>query len=85
MQTHFTLRDNHGNEEYIAVEARNGSLFITPEGHGDACSVDGAGSPVALDFNCGVLTLLVWADINKADPTHIINLEDAKETNRNTD
>jgi len=26
--------------------------------------------------------LLVWADINQEDPTHIISLEGARETNR---
>ncbi len=40
---------------------------------------------VSLNIQGGRLKLVVNADINSGKPTHIIDLEDAKETNRNTD
>jgi hypothetical protein len=51
-------------------------------GYGDAGTVNGHGRWGYLEYYQGRLQLLIWADINKEDPTHIIDLEGARESNR---
>lgn len=69
----------------IAVEAEQEarSIVIKPEGYGDFHSEDGNGTPILLEFWEGQLRLVVWADINSQDPTHVIDLEGAREDKRN--
>lgn len=69
----------------IVGESPNGSLVISVEGYGDSASVDGAGHPILLELYEGKLRLHVWADINKEDPTHTIELEGARESAREDD
>jgi hypothetical protein len=57
-------------------------LAIAPCGYGDHYSEDGTGSPILLEFVNGVPRLLVWADINEGDPTHVIDLGGASESLR---
>jgi hypothetical protein len=74
------------HEQSDAVEPRtltvktgnkNGFLDISVEGYGNCCEVE-EGSIVALEIWEGELRLLVWSDINREDPTHVISLEDAQ-------
>ena len=58
------------------------ALLISPEGYGECNALGGKGSPIMLEIWEGKLRLIVWADINQEDPTHIIDLEGARETNR---
>lgn len=60
-------------------------LLIRFKGYGDCCSAEGHGVPIILERYEGKLRLIVWADINKEDPTHIIDLEEAREDNRKED
>lgn len=60
------------------------SMSIAIEGFGDHYSEDGCGTPVFLEEYEGV-KLSVWADINKDDPTHQIDLSGAKESERKTE
>lgn len=55
------------------------ALYIGLSGYGDLCSTPGSGLPIALDMCDGNLQLFVWSDINQEDPTHIIDLEGARE------
>ena len=57
-------------------------LGIAVEGHGDFYSENGHGIPIVVEQYHGEVRVLVWSDINKEDPTHIISLEKAKESNR---
>lgn len=57
-------------------------LGIVIEGHGDAVSANGYGYPILLENRDGKLFLVVWADINSDDPTHIISLAGARESER---
>jgi hypothetical protein len=57
----------------VEVEA-DGSLQIHPNGTGTA---DGDFAPICLEQCEGVLRLLVWADVNSSEPTHIIDMSGA--------
>lgn len=79
--------DDHGDipvrvETEVVVEEMPTSLEIKPKGYGDFASADGSGVPIILEVCGGILRLVVWADINDDNPTHIINLEGARETAR---
>jgi len=67
----------------VDVLCEHGKLWIRPEGYGDACSADGQGWPVALEVWQGRLRVIVFDDINSEDP-HIIDMEKARESNRET-
>jgi hypothetical protein len=63
----------------VAVEKYNLALTLHPEGMG---VWEGPFAPVLLERNEGRVRLVVWADINEQDPTHMIDLSDALESNR---
>ena len=67
------LRKGYSDDYYYALSVK---------GYGDYTSKDGEGSIAILEIFEGELRLIVWADINQEDPTHIINLEQSKETYR---
>jgi hypothetical protein len=54
----------------ISVENSTLALIIHPEGMG---VWDGAYAPVLLERHDGKVRLVVWANINEQDPTHIID------------
>lgn len=66
----------------VTVESINGHLCISPKGYGDKYSKKGEGCPIMLDFYNDKLQLFAWDDINKDDPSHVISMENAKESNR---
>ena len=82
------LKDPETNET-LKVEVRvcdsMGGLEVFIEGYGTNGCKAGHGAPFALDFHDGELRLLVWADINDEDPTHTIDLSEARETNRKSE
>lgn len=57
-------------------------LSISCAGYGLQNMQAGYGDILYLEVNEGTLRLLVWADINQEEPTHIIDLSAALETNR---
>jgi hypothetical protein len=63
----------------IGIEQHSLGLFIHPEGTG---TVDGPYAPILLEQHEGTLMLVVWADINQQEPTHLIDLSEAMESNR---
>lgn len=84
----FELQDgaegHDGNRIVIEVELeKNGyGLAIKPSGFGDHCSEDGYGYPVLIELFEGKLRVIVWDDINEEEPSHVIDLAGAKESNR---
>ena len=72
------------NARKVSVEIKEEMtcLEIRPEGYGDFASAEGQGCPIILEVADGSLRLVVWADINHDEPTHIIYLEGARETAR---
>ena len=63
----------------------NGNIEIMPKGHGSKDTVAGTAGPIYIENLDGEIVLYVWADINDSDPTHVINLSGARESNRNED
>ena len=81
----FELK-NGGHSQKIRVTAcdHNQHVLIQPEGYGDHSSKDGEGSPALITLGeDGDLELFVWSDINEEDATHVIDMEYARESNRN--
>jgi hypothetical protein len=66
----------------VEIESSETMLLIKPEGYGDFSSNDGDGAPIALELVDGNLHLIVWDNINQEDPTDMIGLMNAKESNR---
>ena len=60
----------------------NFNIEVLPKGYGTAGMEDGYGCPVFLERWEGELRVVVFADINSEDPTHIISLEGARESKR---
>jgi hypothetical protein len=63
----------------IGIEKDNLGVEIHPEGTG---TYDGAYAPILLEQHEGTLMLVVWADINQQEPTHLIDLSTAMESCR---
>lgn len=84
------LRETAGDGQEITpitvtIEKDGLALCILPEG----MNVYGVpaynpSSPILLERHQGTVRLLVWADINQEEPTHVIDLSGAKETARLT-
>jgi len=76
----FTLTEQSDcDPDSVEVTVRNplGQLLISADGYGD--HNEPGGPIVAMEIWEGELRLLVWADINREDPTHVISLKDAWE------
>ena len=85
----MVLKDVSEKEEFsrevkvsASAEQDDLAMVIEAKGYGNAGVEDGHGSPVILEVYNGSLRLVVWADINQEDPTHIIDLEGAREDSR---
>ena len=63
----------------VSTEKDKLGLLIHPKGMG---TWDGNFAPILLEQLDGVVRLIVWGDINKEDPTHIIDLSGALESAR---
>jgi hypothetical protein len=83
-----TLKDAHpdhsGALPIRLVVSPNG-VALYAAGYGDGGSAEGHGTPVFIELYRGELRVLVWGDINREDPTHIIPLGGAREDRRQTD
>ncbi|MFA5311734.1 MAG: hypothetical protein WC375_00280 [Methanomassiliicoccales archaeon] len=83
ISTKITLIDKNPEADQtpqvVLVEGDCDGLNIQPVGYGDSASENGFGWPILLEKFSGKLRLVVWADINQCDPTHIIDLAGAKE------
>lgn len=87
--THFALFDDdpvnrkEGEEiQKCVAEYGTGCVQLGFDGYGDAGSAEGHGRPVTVEYYGNQVRVLVWADINQEDPTHIIPLDEAKEEKR---
>lgn len=90
-QLRVTLADNdpeHDTKIPVALSVDQNFIQFEAEGY-NACGAadeqpigEGNRSFVAFEVYEGRLRLLVWADINQEDPTHTIDLEEARVSNR---
>lgn len=66
----------------IRHSGNDNMLLIGAKGYGEMTAMDGGGYPILLEYHEGELRLMVWADINQEEPTHVISLEGAREDAR---
>ena len=83
-----TLMDaDHGHDATLSIRLAGSphgvSLFA--EDYGDKGTMPGHGTPVFIELYRGELRVIVWADINEEDPTHVIPLGGAREDRRKPD
>lgn len=69
----------------VTVRIRPNNIAIDIHGCGVACMQEGFGEVIYLEQQDGKTRLLVWTDINREDPTHVIDFDGAKEENREED
>lgn len=88
----FLLTDGHSDVNdptpvKISVHAEvNGfGLALRVEGCGMKTMETGFNQVVIIEKYGGDIRVLVWADINQEDPTHIISMEGARESKRKQD
>lgn len=76
----FTLQDDtgHGDVTGNVNNVAHLGLAIHVEGYGEYSSQDDQGAPVYIEKYDGELRVLVYADINQEDPTHVVCLEGAR-------
>ena len=76
-QLHDVLEGCPGtNGVKVSVERDGVALIVHPEGYGVYDTDNSA--PIILERYKGRLRLIVCADINEEEPTHIIDLENAR-------
>jgi hypothetical protein len=79
--TPFTLRDDSMPKEGDVIGSMDNSLNLGIslhfDGYSDHCSQDSNGTPIYIEKYEGKLRVIVYADINQEDPTHVICLEGA--------
>lgn len=75
---------NEGYESGIPIKIESDlqGMDVIAEGYGMKTMMPGEGPVFTLERYEGKLQLLVWADINQEDPTHVIDLEGARESLR---
>lgn len=66
------------------VPARDG-LGVVAHGYGDYCAGRGDGSPLILELFRGRLRAIAWHDINDDDGTTVVDLDQAREDEREVD
>ena len=67
----------------ITTTLHDWGWYIRADGYGDYCSrKDGHGQQVMIENRHGVPHVIIWADINEEDPTHIVSLAGAAESER---
>jgi hypothetical protein len=73
---------NYPTDLPIRIAISQNGVSVYAEGYGDCGSAEAQGTPVFIELYRGELRLIVWANINSEDPTHIIPLNGARESNR---
>jgi hypothetical protein len=91
LEANHTIHDaapGHDTQVELAITARNQAVTIEADGY-SVCNMDdtvpigkGHRPVVALEIWEGQFRVIVWSDINEEDPEHIIDLADAKISNR---
>jgi hypothetical protein len=76
-----TLSDDQRSVRVEVAQEPSG-LALYPAGYGLCACADGTAGPVLLELHEGRLRLVVWDDINLEEPSHVIDLEGAREDHR---
>lgn len=77
------LQDAIGDEHDIKclTKIRSNKILVHAYGYGSK-HLDNDSYPIMIENYEGVLRVIIWADINQEDPTHIISLLGARVENR---
>jgi len=67
-------------DAHVDAESAHGGILVGFKGYGDFCSENGAGWPILIENREGIPYIVIWSDINKEGPTHVISLENAAES-----
>lgn len=83
---HDQCADDKSERKFVdtVVTVRGTSIEIHVDGYGTREEVDDFSIPLFLEFYDGCLQVVVWDDINQADPK-IIQMEQARTSNRKDD
>lgn len=77
---HICLQeDNKEHAVPVRVEMSTQSILVFAEGYGNCCAEVGFGPQVCIELHNGEPRVIIWADYNSEEPTHIIPLGGAKE------
>lgn len=68
-----------GGKKFIKIEQDLDGIAVQHEGTGCMC---GNFPPIFIEWYDGKPRILIWADINEEDPTHVIDMSGALESNR---
>lgn len=67
----------------ISAEVIPDGIVIRHTGElGTTSCYDGDYAPIVIEWYDGVPRIIIWADINDQDPTHVIDMSKALESNR---
>ena len=77
-----TSEPGRSTRKRAVVRINSLGIGVSVEGFGDAGSKNGFGEPIFIEFYKGKLTVRCYADINKEDPTHSIDMTGALEIKR---
>jgi len=73
-----------GSKSEISVEVISEGIAIRHTGElGTTSCYDGDYAPIIVEWWDGVPRIVIWGDINDQDPTHVIDMSKALESNRN--
>jgi len=80
-------REGEGQSGTIKGEIRilPQAISVRVDGYGDCGTENGYGCPIYIEHYDGKLSVRLWSDINHEDPTHAVDMEGARETERKGD
>lgn len=79
------LKDQFGSANRhtkTTIDIDEDGILCQFDGFGERTALPGNGKSVLIEMRDGVPHVVVWADINQEDPTHVISLAGAAESNR---
>ena len=81
----FTLKDQLKRDRSLPVKVKfqsGGSIELRGPGYGNFNMPPGHAGPLYIELADDSLRAVIWSNINEEDPTHVIDLEGARESNR---
>ena len=71
-----------GKELPINIDINEQGIFIGAKGYGEKSGNSPFATPIMVEYDHGELRVIAWSDINSEDPTHLIDMRKARESNR---
>jgi hypothetical protein len=81
MISYYSRGDEVGEAKLVSIRCESGNDGVTVQHEGTACQC-GDFPPIFIEWYDGKPRVLIWADINDEEPTHIIDMSGALESNR---